>query len=114
MKTAQKKTSRYNWRPFEEARIYVRTLGLKNRSEWDKWAKSDSRPVDIPRVPDHVYRSQGWVNWGDWLGTGRIANQNISYRPFQEAREFVRGLGLQNQSKWQEWSKTEARPNDIP
>src|SRR5258705_4366612 len=106
MTNTKKIISNYNWRPFEEAHTYVQSLGLKNRNEWLDWSKSDSRPIDIPRVPDHVYQDKGWVSWGDWLGTGRIANQNIVYRPFQGAREFVHSLGLQNQSKWRAWSKS--------
>jgi len=36
------------WRSFEEAREYVRGLGLKNHAEWREWAKSGERPADIP------------------------------------------------------------------
>jgi hypothetical protein len=34
-------------------------------------------------------------------------------RPFEEAREYVRGLGLRNLSKWLRWAKGEARPGGI-
>ena len=52
----------------------------------------ENKPEDIPAYPDGVYKDSGWVSWGDWLGTGRIANQNKVYRSFDEARAFVHSL----------------------
>jgi len=51
------------WRPFEEAREYVRGLGLSS-TDWAKWCKSDERPKDIPTRPDHQYKTE-WGGWGD-------------------------------------------------
>ncbi len=113
MKTTDKKP-RPNWRPFEEARAFVRALGLKNVAEWNAWAKNDKRPDDIPAYPNAVYKNKGWLGVGDWLGTGRIASQNMIYRSFKESRAFVHILGLKNQSEWQVWAKSAARPHDIP
>ncbi len=103
-----------SYRPFEEARAFVQNLGLQNQADWNAWAKSSARPDDIPSTPPGTYGNHGWVNWGDWLGTGRIATQNMAYRPFEEARAFVRGLGLPNQSMWREWAQSVARPSDVP
>jgi predicted helicase len=70
---------RVNWRLFSDARGYVRTLGLGNQREWSSYATSDKRPPDIPANPWAVYAAKGWVSLGDWLGTGRVADQ---YKPF--------------------------------
>jgi SAM-dependent methyltransferase len=113
MGDSQKKL-RHNWRPFEEARTYVHTLGLRKQAEWFAWAKSDARPDDIPTAPAITYKGKGWVNWGDWLGTGTIASQNRSYRHFEEARTFARSLGLNSRTEWQLWSKSDAKPDNIP
>lgn len=113
MKATDKKP-RHNWRPFEEARAFARNLGLTTSKEWGKWAKSDQRPDDIPYNPMSVYKNKGWTGIGDWLGSGRVANQNRIYRPFEEARSFARGLGLKNSKEWASWYKTDARPKDIP
>ena len=102
------------YRAFEEARAFVRNLELKNKDDWAKWAKSKLRPIDIPAGPGRVYKDDGWKGWGDWLGTDRIANQNMIYRPFKEARAFVRSLGLKNRDEWNAWVKSELHPNDIP
>ncbi len=105
---------RSNWQPFEEARTFTHGLGLKTKDEWIKWAKSDARPNDIPSKPSRTYKDKGWVGWGDWLGTGRIANQCRSYRAFEEARTYAHSLGFRCRDEWWNWSKSDKKPEDIP
>ena len=102
------------YRPFTEARSYVRELGLNGQSEWAEWAKSDQRPPDIPTNPQRTYKDKGWNKFGDWLGTGILATKDRKYRPFKEAREFVRGLGLKNTDEWNKWVRSSECPSDIP
>ncbi|MBD2315518.1 helicase-related protein [Phormidium tenue] len=102
------------YRPFEEARKLANGLGLKGQKEWMAWSKTDAKPDDIPANPQETYKNEGWMSWGDWLGTGTIASYNRIYRSFEEARTFVRSLGLKNQNEWRDWSKTDAKPDDIP
>ena len=101
------------WRPFEEARAFVHTLGLEGRRAWTEYANSTDKPTDIPAVPWTVYR-ESWQNLGDWLGTGFVATREREYRPFEEAREFVRSLGLKSAREWREYSKSGEKPADIP
>ena len=71
-------------------------------------------PSDIPHKPEQIYLDQNWAGWGDWLGTGTVAKQLRKYRPFEEAREWARGIELKSESGWREFVKTEAFPPDIP
>ena len=98
------------WRDFEEARDYARSLGLKSKEEWKEWSKSGDRPPDIPSEPDRVYKDEGWLSWGDFLGY-RPAGE---WRDFEEARDYARTLGLKSRDEWIEWSKSGERPPDIP
>ena len=97
--TPTNKKSRYHWRPFEKARQFVRSLDLKNKDEWGKWSKSGELPNDIPANPVQVYKTKGWVSWGDWLGTGRVANQGRVYLSFDDARAFVHKIGLKSRNR---------------
>jgi hypothetical protein len=55
--------------PFEEARRFVHSLGLKSQQDWWRYCKSGNRPPNIPAVPTHAYdRGRGWAGWIDWLG----------------------------------------------
>ena len=112
------------WRPFDEAREFVRGLELKSVDEWKKFCRgllseSGILPNDIPAYPNETYRTQGWKSWGDWLGTGTVAPFLREYRPFEEAREFARGLGLTSQREWGRLckgllSEKGVLPDDIP
>jgi hypothetical protein len=99
--------------PFNEAREYVRGLGLKKQTEWNTWSKSGKRPKNIPSSPSTVYPDE-WENWGDWLGTGNKATKDYKFLTFNEAREYARGLKLNSQKEWKKWKKLGKRPNNIP
>jgi superfamily II DNA or RNA helicase len=94
------------WRPFEQARAFVQVLNLKDRREWYAYAKSGKKPDDIPTEPGGTYANAGWLGWRDWLGT--------NWRPFEEARAFVRSLGFKSAKEWIAYSKSGNRPVDIP
>ncbi len=99
------KLAKLSWRPFEEARDFARSLGLKGQAEWNGFSSGQlsnigTRPPDIPAAPHLTYAEQGWLGFGDWLGTGKIAPFNRRYRDFHEARSFVHTLGLNNRKEW--------------
>ena len=48
------------------------------------------------------------------MGTGRVATYKIDYRPFKKARFFARSLKLRTRTEWNEYSKTQGLPPDIP
>jgi len=118
------RVARVNWRPFEEARDWVHALRLSDESDWREWRArrvhgKPVRPCDIPVSPNWVYRGQGWSGWGDWLGTGRVANRNRQYRSFIDARLFVHQLGLKSLGEWTQYCAGNIRgvprlPDDIP
>ena len=112
------------FRSFEEARKFVRALGLKNHKEWRQYCQGKlpgrmPKPKDIPADSQNVYKAQGWQGLGDWLGTGRVAEQYKKFRSFEEARRFVHSLGLTSEKEWRQYCKGElkgmgSRPEDIP
>ena len=59
-------------RPFNKARAFARSLGLKSGTEWTEYCKSGKKPADIPAAPNYVYASHGWAGMGDWLGKSDI------------------------------------------
>jgi superfamily II DNA or RNA helicase len=116
--------AKLSWRPFEEARTFVHKLKLKSQAEWFAYCKGQipekgKLPEDIPRDPFGSYRNKGWVSYGDWIGTGRIADHLRKYRAFKKARKFVRKLNLKSQTEWRSYSKGQMKekgekPYDIP
>jgi len=104
------KSRRGEWRKFIKARQWVRKLHLKNQKEWVMYTKNmlshlPKRPLDIPTVPERVYRSSGWKGLGDWLGTGAVATRETKYKTFYEARKYVRRLKLKTLKEWRLYAK---------
>jgi len=116
--------AKLSWRPFEEARAFVHGLELKSVKQWLKFTEGQlpekgTLPDDIPSAPFWVYADKGWISWGDWLGTGTVADRLKQYLPFDEARAFVHGLKLENQGQWRRFSRGQmpekgTLPDDIP
>ena len=112
------------YRPFLEARAFARSLNLKSSTEWRSFCRGNipskgSLPIDISTSPHKTYSHKGWVNWGDWLGTGTVANYLMKFRSFKQARSFARSLGLHGQKEWNAFCQGElpskgVLPSDIP
>ena len=62
---------------------------MNGQIEWIEYCKSGNKPDDIPQKPESTFKKD-FKGYGDWLGTGYVANQKRQYRPFKEAREFTR------------------------
>ena len=107
-------TYRRKYRSFEEARVFVHLLNLKNEDEWRVYCSSGKKPDDIPSNPGNTYIDKGWSGMGDWLGTGNIANTRREFRPFEEARAFVQELKLKSGTEWRDFYMSGKKPIDIP
>jgi hypothetical protein len=116
--------ARLSWRPFNEAREFVRGLRLRNFADWmdfyrGKYPEKGTLPADIPTNPNVIYSLNGWAGWGDWLGTGTIATAQRRYLPCRTARAFVRNLRLKSGAEWLVFCKGDSvgkgkLPADIP
>jgi hypothetical protein len=121
------------WRDFVEARKFVRSLGLNGSVEWREYCKGNMtglppKPDDIPVSPDqeNCYKYKGWKGYGDWIGTGRKRrspgndiNEDTTWLPYAEAKDFVHNLKLMAIEDWQKYvdGKFEhlpIKPDNIP
>ena len=105
---------RANWREFDAARKWARSLKLRSVAEWLRLCREGKLPADIPSNPNQVYADKGWVGLGDWLGTGTISFSQRKYRAFRAARTWARSLKLKSGSKWRQFTKSGKLPADIP
>jgi hypothetical protein len=95
------------FRPFNEAREFARALKLKGTKEWFEYCKSGNKPDDISVAPNVTYTNE-FKGYGNWLGNEKV------FRPYKEARVFVRKLGLKTALEWREYCKSGNKPDDIP
>jgi hypothetical protein len=99
------------FKSFKDAKIFAISLNLKRQKDWQKYSQTNKRPKDMHAAPDIFYKKQGtWTNWGDFLGTGTIANQNKEYLPVEEAipvyRKLCKEYGIVRGSDWPKFAKT--------
>ena len=78
---------------YEKASAFLIKLGVENKDDFFRKCKSGKIPKEIPRNTERVYKKQGtWITWGDFLGTGRIANQNIVWSSAKKARIEIKKI----------------------
>jgi hypothetical protein len=87
-------------RPFTEVVDFARSLGLRSKTDWFRWAKSGNRPDDIPANPADSYEGEGWQEWAHFLGTTNKKAGEVAYRDFSEAREWARSQALRSRDEW--------------
>jgi hypothetical protein len=98
---------------FKEASKFVQKLGLKSQTQYEKWCKDGNRPSFIPATPSKTFKLKGtWTGWGDFLGTGRIADREKAENFLQpeEAGPVIQKLredyGLKNKADWTRFART--------
>jgi superfamily II DNA or RNA helicase len=102
------------YRSYSEAKEFAIKLGLKNQSEWFDYTNNVGIPVDIPKAPHLTYKDKGWKGWGDFLGTGNIANYNRVFWDFETARAYVHSLKISKKDELKELAKKGELPVEIP
>src|SRR5262249_4771404 len=102
--------------PFEEARRVAQGLGFDSQTQYTRASRKGVLPQGLPKDPRAAYRLSGWRSWSDWLGSTRLSTheKRQKKRPFSDALEFARSLGLQSKGEWFRWVKSGQRPDDIP
>ena len=78
------------YRRFKKARAFVHELKLKGVNDWYKYCNGglpghNPKPEDIPSNSNVTYKDEGWAGWGDWFGTGTVANFNREFRLFKKS-----------------------------
>ena len=104
----------HNYLSYDEAKNLIRKLKITSTSKFQKFSKLNKIPNGIPKKPRRYYLDKGWISMGDFLGTGRIADQKREYLSFKEARSFIRALGLKSQKDWTNYKKDKNFPLNIP
>ncbi len=86
------KVAAVNFKSYEDSKKYVMKNNIRFQSQYYKLKNENKIPKDMPRNPHQVYYNE-WIDWGNFLGTGRVHNMRKKFYSFKEARKIVR---LQN------------------
>lgn len=58
------------------------------------------------------YSKKGWISWGDFLGTGRIQDNQRQFLSFNEAKKIVHKENINSVKEWKLYCKN--KPYNIP
>ena len=95
---------------FIDAKKFVHSLKIPTTPKWVKYTKSNQKPDDIPADPTKVYKKE-WTTWGDFLGTGKISNQE---KAKIEARKIAKELGIKTMDDWFDAYDAGKIPKNMP
>ena len=72
---------------YDECCRIIQELNISKKDDFFEFLKTN-QDKKIPGNPVSKYQDE-WVSWGDFLGTNRIANQNIREYKFNLLEEFI-------------------------
>jgi|SRR5450759_618224 len=94
---------------YSEARIIVKTLGIRTGAEYRRWCAEHPRRVRqlrLPRAPHVCYRA--WSGWHAFLGTSGRGRTGRTYLEFDAARKIAREWAKQHrltsEGDWMRWA----------
>lgn len=93
---------------FKKARIYAQSLKLKTSKDWMRLHSEGKLPKNMPKYVNESFAKEGWMSWGDFLGTKK------QYCSFGESKKFAHSLNLKTIIDWKKITKTKNFPLDIP
>ena len=104
-----------NFINYEEAKKIVQATGIKSQKDWIEFTKTvQFNNMNLPKQPYLVYKTEGWVSWGDFLGTATSAQQKRTFLSYGEAKAQLGKMKLNSVSEWQSYTRSEQFDNNLP
>ena len=103
---------------YEELKLWVKNnLKCDSKQKWENLAKNKMLPSFIPKSPREKYKNNGWLGWGDFLGTGKIQDNSIinNYVSYEEAKKIIKTtFTIKTLIEWKKIVKQNLIPKEIP
>jgi hypothetical protein len=91
-----------NFPSYEEAKAIAINLGIKSSVEWYKNRDQIYKETGLPPRVDFIYRDNGWMGWGDFLGQGKDKPRPRAFTiSYSEAKAVLAPLRLKNRSEYE-------------
>jgi len=120
-KVVKEKKSRYVRKKipmlsFEEARELMYDEVITSSHMYKKWYKLNV-PAKLPKRPEAKYKKD-WKGWNHFLRTNNKmffdGMEQITYRPYKEAKIYAQSLGLKIRDEWFTFCKSGKKAKDVP
>ena len=83
--------------------------GINSETKWRECVKYNIIPKYIPKRPDVVFKNNGWISWGDFLGTTN-KKHTIKLISYSELKKIANDIKLKSIKCWYNY----ARLNNLP
>jgi len=103
-----------NYVNYETAKKFAKNLKINKATEWTEYCKKNTLPYNIPSAVNSIYKNKGWVSWGDFLGTGKIADKNKVFLSYLDAKKIISNLNIKSAMNWRVYCKSGKIPKNIP
>jgi len=102
---------------YTDAKNIIHQLNINSKTKWYEYIKNN-KIENIPSDPNKFFKNNGWISWGDFLGTNRVQDNKIIkvYLTYEEAKRWVSDNlnNITTQKKWKEITKENKIPIFIP
>lgn len=98
---------------YEEVKSWIKeNMNVKSKNDWYKQIKNINNNNNIPKEPREVYLNRGWVSWGDFLGTNKIANQNKNFMSYDDFKIFIKNNNIKTYTEFKNKRKNLKKLNE--
>lgn len=98
---------------YEDAEKWAQSQNIKSANSWRILSKEKKIPFNVPANPHSTYKDKGWISWGKFLGTGKIADNLKDYMSYDELEKLIQTKGFEKSEDYFMWWEKET-PNNIP
>lgn len=104
-----------NYISYEDAKQWIKeNLVFDTIEDWKKLVNSNKIPDTIPNRPERYYKKRGWINWGDFSGTGKLCNKDKTFVSYEDAKKIINELGIKSRTYWRLLYDKEIKKYNIP
>lgn len=103
---------------YNKAKKIIQSMKIKSSKEYCLFYKSGKVPNSIPLKPARFYLKRGWVSWGEFLGTNKIANKykKNTFYTFEECKKILNNnfRNINSKVKFYKFIKGNLQNSKIP
>ena len=99
---------------FSKSKKAINKEKLKNRDEYQSYVKkyNETHLIKLNANPQRKFKTAGWIDWGDFLGTGRT--RGSLFLSFNDAKAIVHKLNLNSRKEWVSYLGSKHRHLNLP
>lgn len=84
---------------YDNAKKHIKDFKFKSGKDWFKRYSEVDESL-FPKKPNRYYKNRGWINWGDFLGTGNIRGCDKLFISYDDCKKYANYNNIKSQKEW--------------